>query len=254
MKNATARRLYIKKSRMMKSNTLHIKPLVFHVATALAALQGGFLFSSVAWAAPTGSQVVAGSASIGVSGATTIVNQGSNRAIINWKNFNVGSGETVRFIAPNTASATLNRVVGSLPSSINGLVQGNGRVFLINPNGILVGQGGAINVQGGFVASTGNISDSAFMQGGAMVLSGDKGQIQVLGTISASGGYYADCACSGRGGRRDLNGGHEDQPGCGRSGDAVERQYYGDARQRRERDGQRSRYVEGGEGDAGRCK
>ncbi|MBM5635156.1 filamentous hemagglutinin N-terminal domain-containing protein, partial [Burkholderia pseudomallei] len=188
MKNATARRLYIKKSRMMKSNTLHIKPLVFHVATALAALQGGFLFSSVAWAAPTGSQVVAGSASIGVSGATTIVNQGSNRAIINWKNFNVGSGETVRFIAPNTASATLNRVVGSLPSSINGLVQGNGRVFLINPNGILVGQGGAINVQGGFVASTGNISDSAFMQGGAMVLSGDKGQIQVLGTISASGG------------------------------------------------------------------
>ncbi|KWF95450.1 hypothetical protein WL93_00100 [Burkholderia diffusa] len=78
--------------------------------------------------------------------------------------------------------------MGTLPSSINGLVQGNGRVFLINPNGILVGQSGAINVQGGFVASTGNISDSAFMQGGAMVLSGGKGQIQVLGTISAPGG------------------------------------------------------------------
>ncbi|KWA08220.1 beta strand repeat-containing protein, partial [Burkholderia territorii] len=175
-------------SRAKTSSALRVKPLVFHLATALAAFQGGLLFSSIAWAGPTAGQVVSGSASIGTSGATTIINQGSNRAVINWNNFSVGNGEAVRFNAPSTASATLNRVVGALPSSINGLVQGNGRVFLINPNGVLVGPGGAINVQGGFVASTGNISDSAFMQGGAMVLSSGKGQIQVLGTINAPGG------------------------------------------------------------------
>ncbi|WP_157650912.1 hypothetical protein [Burkholderia ubonensis] len=190
MKTNTAIKVHagIAGSHVRISSALRLKPLVFHLAATLVTLPGGLLLSSAAWAAPTGGQVAAGSASIGVSGTNTIITQGSNRAIINWKNFSVGNGEAVRFNAPNAASATLNRVVGSLPSSINGLVQGNGRVFLINSNGILIGQSGAINVQGGFVASTGNVSDSTFMHDGTMVLSGDKGQIQVLGTISAPGG------------------------------------------------------------------
>ena len=50
------------------------------------------------------------------------------------------------------------------PSSILGSLSANGKVFLVNPNGILFGQGAQVNV-GGLVASTLNISDSEFMAG-----------------------------------------------------------------------------------------
>ncbi|WP_193727337.1 filamentous hemagglutinin N-terminal domain-containing protein, partial [Burkholderia sp. BE17] len=172
------------KSSQANSQPLRIKPLVLQIAVVLLATYGG----SFALAAPTGGQVAAGAASISSAGAVTTINQGSGRAVINWNSFSVGNGETVRFNAPNASSATLNRVTGTLPSNINGLVQGNGKVFLLNPNGIVVGPSGAINVQGGFVGSTGNISDSAFMQGGAMLIAGGKGNIQVLGTISTPSG------------------------------------------------------------------
>ncbi|WGS45676.1 filamentous hemagglutinin N-terminal domain-containing protein [Burkholderia sp. JSH-S8] len=168
---------------------MRVKPLALQVAAIWAALYGGLIPPVLA--APTGGHVTAGSAAISSSGATTVINQSSGRSIINWNKFNVANGETVRFNAPSATSATLNRVIGALPSGINGLIQGNGKVFLLNPNGVLVGASGAINVQGGFVGSTGNISDSAFMQGGAMLLAGGKGQIQVLGTISTPGGDIA---------------------------------------------------------------
>jgi filamentous hemagglutinin family protein len=48
----------------------------------------------------------------------------------------------------------LNRVIGQDPSSLLGRLQSNGRVFLINPNGIVFGTGSRMDV-GGLVASTG---------------------------------------------------------------------------------------------------
>ncbi|HWX66576.1 MAG TPA: hypothetical protein VNZ27_09150 [Rhodanobacter sp.] len=175
-------------SRSSASRVPRVKSLVLQIATALGVLQGVAYSSAALAGGPTGGQVTAGIAAISTQGNNTLIHQTSNNAIINWNNFSVSKGSSVTFQAPNALSATLNRVVGALPSTINGLVQGNGRVFLINPNGILVGQSGAINVQGGFVATTGNISDSAFMQGGTMVLSGSNGKIEVLGTISTPGG------------------------------------------------------------------
>ncbi|WP_175948474.1 filamentous hemagglutinin N-terminal domain-containing protein [Burkholderia pyrrocinia] len=142
-----------------------------------------------AWAAPQGGQMVAGVAGIARNGPLTTIQQQSQRAIVNWQSFGVNAGETVRFAQPATNAAILNRVTGALPSNINGLVQGNGKVFLVNPNGIVVGANGVINVQGGFVASTQNLSDTAFMQGGALTLSGGTdGSIQILGKISAPDG------------------------------------------------------------------
>ena len=175
-------------ARVPASVTPRVKSLVLQMATVLGVLHGVAYSSAVFAGGPTGGQVVAGNAAISANGSNTLIHQTSNNAIINWGNFSVDKGSSVTFQAPNVSSATLNRVVGALPSSINGLVQGNGRVFLINPNGILVGQSGAINVQGGFVGTTGNISDSAFMQGGTMVLSGGNGKIEVLGTINTPSG------------------------------------------------------------------
>ena len=132
------------------------------LAVCLAAGSAGVL------AAPVGGQVMQGNAAISQQGALTSVQQNSQRAIVNWQSFGVNAGETVRFNQPNVNAAILNRVTGALPSSLNGLIEGNGKVFLVNPNGIVLGQNGIVNVQGGFVASTQNLNDAAFMAGDAL--------------------------------------------------------------------------------------
>ena len=119
------------------------------------------LFGAPAIAAPTGANVVHGNASIVQQGnLQTITN--SNGAVINWQSFSVGVGETTRFVQPSSASSVLNRVVGPDPSAILGNLSSNGRVYLINPAGILVGAGAKIDVAA-FVASTLNIRNEDFL-------------------------------------------------------------------------------------------
>jgi filamentous hemagglutinin family protein len=113
---------------------------------------------ALAWANPTGPAVAHGQASFNSQGKLlTITN--TPGTIINWKGFSIGAGETTRFVQQNSASAVLNRVVGRDPSAIFGALQSNGRVFLINPNGILFGAGAVIDTAG-LVASTLNIMDA----------------------------------------------------------------------------------------------
>jgi len=88
--------------------------------------------------------------------------QQTPQAIINWGQFNIGLGETVRFLQPSQQAAILNRVIGQDPSVIQGLLQANGRVFLINPNGILFGPDAVVDV-GSFTASTLKMSDQDFL-------------------------------------------------------------------------------------------
>jgi len=143
---------------------------------------------SVAWGAPHGGTVVAGSAAISNSGNTLLVHQSSNRAIINWTDFSIDSSETVRFVLPSVSSAVLNRVTSLSPSELNGALLSNGRVYLINPNGIMVGPTGRINVQG-FTASTLDANNAAFLAGGDLLFSGSSiATVANQGVISAPGG------------------------------------------------------------------
>ncbi|GBG12758.1 uncharacterized protein NMK_0291 [Novimethylophilus kurashikiensis] len=112
---------------------------------------------------PNGATVAHGTATFSTSGSTLTVTNTPN-AIINWANFSIDSGETVRFVQQSSASAVLNRVTGSNPSQILGALQSNGKVFLVNPNGILFGANAQINVNG-LVASSLNITDSDFLNG-----------------------------------------------------------------------------------------
>ena len=91
---------------------------------------------------PLGEQVMSGSAAFNRSGNSLTVTQGSERAIINWQNFSISHGQTTSFVQPGIASAILNRVVSKNPSEIYGTLNANGKVYLINQNGILVGPGG----------------------------------------------------------------------------------------------------------------
>src|SRR6516162_8570540 len=121
-------------------------------ATALLAL--GLARAS---AGPEGGSVVGGPA--------VIINQSSPSAIINWNTFNIRANESVRFNQPSSSSTVLNRVTGGQgPSEIMGTLTANGRVFIINRDGILFGPGSVVNTAG-FLATTHDIKNSDFMAG-----------------------------------------------------------------------------------------
>ena len=114
--------------------------------------------------APTGGQVVSGQAGIVQNGNQTTITQNSALAIINWQSFSIGANQGVQFVQPDASSIALNRVVGADPSVIMGSLTSNGQVFLINPNGVLFGNGSSVSV-GGLVATTMGITDADFLAG-----------------------------------------------------------------------------------------
>ncbi|MBV5320355.1 MAG: filamentous hemagglutinin N-terminal domain-containing protein [Sulfuricurvum sp.] len=147
--------------------------------------------STMSFASPTGGQVTSGSASIAQNGSITTINQSTQKASINWNSFSIAPTETVNFIQPSSQSVTLNRVVGATPSLIQGAMNANGQVFLLNPNGVLFANGSQINV-GGLVASTLNITDANFQSGNYVFEGNSQNSIINMGIITtAQGGYVA---------------------------------------------------------------
>lgn len=109
------------------------------------------IFSFTLFANPTGLEVVKGVASS--YGGKTVTIEASDGAVLHWKTFSIGEGEKTIFIQPSESSWVLNRVTGNLPSEILGTLQANGQLVLLNPQGILFGQGATVDV-GGIIAST----------------------------------------------------------------------------------------------------
>lgn len=146
-----------------KGTSLRNAAVAAAMATSLAArpLHADVLPAN---ALPTAGRVAAGQASIATSGATTTVTQGSDKAILHWGTFNIGSAAAVQFVQPGAGSVALNRVVGPDPSQILGRLTANGSVFLVNPSGVLFGSGAKVDV-GGLVASTLDIADNDFLAG-----------------------------------------------------------------------------------------
>jgi len=159
---------------------------------AVPIIATGLLLSaySPALANPSGATVTTGAANIATSGNKMTITT-SDQVAINWQNYNIAKGETVQYIQPSVNSVALNRVTGNDASAIYGTLAANGKVFLINSNGVLFAPGSAVNV-GSLVASTRNITDSDFIAG-KNTFSGDSNAAIVnQGTITAStGGYVA---------------------------------------------------------------
>ena len=155
-------------------------------AFALLALAGN------AHALPQGGQVAGGSSAIDdpVAGQMTIT-QTSNKSIINWQSYGIAAGEKVQYIQPGSGSVSLNRVAGVDPSVIHGQLSANGNVWVINPNGLLIGSGARIDV-GGFLGSTLNIGDEDFMNGNHRFFADrpTPGSISNLGSITTADGGY----------------------------------------------------------------
>ena len=145
------------------------------------------LFAHPVLANPSNPTVVNGVVGFDTTGNTLTITNSPN-AIINWQGFSINAGEITRFIQQNGASAVLNRVTGQDPSKILGTLQSNGRVFLINPNGITFGQGATIDV-GGLIASTLKLSDADFLAGKYKFTDGaNAGAVKNEGTINTAAG------------------------------------------------------------------
>ena len=147
-------------------------------------------FATAAQANPTAPTVVHGSVQFNQVGSSLNVTNSPN-AIINWQSFSIDAGETTRFIQQSANSAVLNRVVGQNVSSLLGTLESNGKVWLINPSGILIGRDAQINV-GGLVASTLDVMDGDFL-GGRMNFNGDASALlenQGNITVPIGGGVY----------------------------------------------------------------
>ena len=155
---------------------------------ASSMLSGGALAQSL----PTGGTVVAGGARISSNGTTTTVTQSTDKAVIDWRGFDVGAGHGVVFAQPGSGSATLNRVTGGAGSTIAGSLTSNGAVSLVNPNGIAITATGAIRTGGGFVASTLDIANADFMAG-KLSFAGTGGSVSNAGRISAGAGPMWRC-------------------------------------------------------------
>jgi filamentous hemagglutinin family protein len=115
-------------------------------------------------ALPTDGRVAGGGATLQSTSKSITIQQTTDKAILNWKSFSIAADEAVHFRQPSADSIALNRVIGGDPSVILGRLQANGRIFLLNPNGILFGAGAQINV-GGLLASTLHTRDEEFMAG-----------------------------------------------------------------------------------------
>lgn len=119
-------------------------------------------FGIPALAGPEGAQVVNGDVHITRSGNQTLI-QASNNSIINYRSFDIGRGESVRFVQPNSSSRVLNRIESANPTRIDGSLTANGKVFFVNPAGVYFGQGAVVNVAG-LYAGAAQITNQAFLR------------------------------------------------------------------------------------------
>ena len=119
--------------------------------------------SEVAYANPFGPTVINGQVFFNTRGNVLSVTN-TPGSIINWQGFSINAAEITRFVQQSAGSMVLNRVTGVDPSIILGALQSNGRVILINPNGVVFGAGSMIDTAG-MVASTLKLSDADFLGG-----------------------------------------------------------------------------------------
>ena len=136
--------------------------------------------------------VVAGDATYSVNEAGTVrtITQTTDRVFLDWVDLSVGENETLQFVQPDALSIALNRVTGTTQTIIDGTIEANGRVWILNPNGIFISPTGQVTASG-FLASTGSISSTDFMAGGDQFSIGgvSSASVENAGSIATELGY-----------------------------------------------------------------
>jgi filamentous hemagglutinin family protein len=150
---------------MSNSLNLLIKRLRGNLRTTIVFISTWTLITTT-FANPVGPQI--GSGHISISSPTPnsmVIQQATDKAIINWQSYNIGAEESVHYQQPNTGSVTLNRINPQQGvSQIYGRLTANGQIILINPAGIYFGPHAYVNVSS-LIATTSNLSDQNFLNG-----------------------------------------------------------------------------------------
>jgi filamentous hemagglutinin family protein len=147
------------------------------------------IFCQAAQSNPTGG--TSATATFNTIGNQHDVTTNATSSIINWTSFSISSGQTTNIYQPTSASISLNRVTGTAPSVIAGTLYSNGKVILVNQNGIVFKSNSTINV-GSLIASTLNITDADFLTGSNVFAGASSAEVSNAATIQvASGGMVA---------------------------------------------------------------
>lgn len=103
---------------------------------------------------------VLGNATVEEAGSQLTVNQSADKAVIDWKSFDIGRDATVQF-RQNKEWSALNRIWDANPTQIYGTLKADGKVYLVNRNGILFGRDARVNLNS-IVASSLHITKENF--------------------------------------------------------------------------------------------
>ena len=146
------------------------------------------LFSMPCFSEPVGGEITSGSGQIEtLSPNTTLVTQDTNTLSINWQSLNLSADESLRFEQPTSQSTALNFILDQQPSNILGKIDANGRIFLMNPNGIVFGESARINV-GALAAGAFQVDEDLLNGSGAFAFNTGQGLVENNGKIAAPDG------------------------------------------------------------------
>ncbi|WP_444911965.1 filamentous hemagglutinin N-terminal domain-containing protein [Microbulbifer sp. PAAF003] len=172
-----------------KNKKLELRKLASAIKVSSFAYAGLFagLISPIVHAGPEGGVVTGGSGTIDVDGATTTVDQVTDLLSIDWDSFNLSEEELIQFLQPDSSSIVLNRILDQDVTTIQGAIEANGHVILVNPRGVLFTETATVNV-GAITASGLDMSPEDFMNGDFAFKgeSGSSGVVVNRGVINAS--------------------------------------------------------------------
>ncbi len=137
-------------------------------------------------------QVISGVAGLdkNAAGNRLTIRQNKKKAVLDWNSFDIGAAaETIFDQQGHTNWAALNRIYDRNPSQIYGRLKADGKVFLLNHNGILFGKGSRVNVHS-LVASSLNLDQSDFLRN-IMHFKTEPGAEGTPGKVSSEGSIQA---------------------------------------------------------------
>lgn len=157
-----------------------------------------FTLPAAAQTSPQGGTVAVGAASISQQAGQTLINQTTDRALIDWRSFDIGAGQSVTVAQPGAGSLLVNRVTGGgTGTRIDGSLTANGQVIVIDKAGIVIGRGARIDA-GAFLATTSDLDNADFAAGRLIFGTAGAPGAAIIneGTIRVSDAGYAALAAA----------------------------------------------------------
>ena len=147
----------------------------------------GLLFCPSLEGQPSGLTLISGEATVSSTDHNMLIQSGE-KTILDWNHFSLAEREHLHFQQASKEASILNRVIGPEASHILGHLSSNGKVFLINPAGIVVGANARIETSG-FLASTFDVLNEDFLQERNLAFQGESESSLVnRGVIQAAEG------------------------------------------------------------------